>query len=237
MNAKVISTVMAFIIASTAALSTQAEELSLNKEKGVFISLGADVVSSYIWRGSFLDGASVQPAISLDVAGLSVGMWGSTSLTSFANWSNSYKELDLYISYGIKGFSVTVTDYFCASEDDMYFRGWGDVHILEGTVGYDFSECCNFPLSVAWNTNFVNDDDYSTYIHLGYDFAIKGVDMSAGLGVTPWEGAYASDFNVTDISLRATKTFSLKNFEPAIWVEGIFAPAANDAFLVVGFSF
>lgn len=236
MKAKVLSTIAAFIIMS-ATMSTRAEELSVNEDKGISISLGADVVSSYVWRGSLLDGASVQPAISLDVAGLSVGMWGSTSLTSFANWSNSYKELDLYVSYAIKGFSVTLTDYFCATENDMYFRGWGDVHILEGTVGYDFSECFNFPLSVAWNTNFVNDDDYSTYIHVGYDFAIKGVDMSAGVGVTPWKGAYASDFNVTDISLRATKTFSLKNFEPAIWVEGIFAPAANDAFLVVGFSF
>ena len=174
MNAKAISVVMAFVIASTT-VNTRSEELSIDKEKDFSVTIGADVVSSYVWRGSFLDGASVQPAISLDVAGFSVGMWGSTSFTSFADWRNSYKELDLYVSYGIKGFSVTLTDYFCATENDMYFRGWGDVHILEGTVGYDFSECCNFPLSVAWNTNFVNDDDYSTYIHLGYDFAVKKV--------------------------------------------------------------
>ena len=118
MKAKVLSTIAAFIIMS-ATMSTRAEELSVNEDKGISISLGADVVSSYVWRGSLLDGASVQPAISLDVAGLSVGMWGSTSLTSFANWSNSYKELDLYVSYAIKGFSVTVTDYFCATENDM----------------------------------------------------------------------------------------------------------------------
>lgn len=236
MNARILSVVAVFAVLLLPA-NVRAEELLLNDDKEISISLGADVVSSYVWRGSFLDGASVQPAISFDVAGLSVGMWGSTSFTSFANWNNSYKELDLYISYVIKGFSVTLTDYFCATENDMYFRGWGDVHILEGTVGYDFSECCNLPLSVAWNTNFLNDDDYSTYIHLGYDFAVRSIDLSAGLGVTPWKGAYASDFNVTDISLRATKMFTLKNFEPAIWVEGIFAPAANDAFLVVGFSF
>ena len=236
MKAKVLLTVVAFIIMS-ATMNTGAEELSVNEDKGISISLGADVVSSYVWRGSYLDGASVQPSLSLDFAGVSVGFWGSTSFASVADWKSSYKELDLFISYGIKGFSVGMTDYFCARQGDKYFRDWGHIHILEGTVGYDFSECCNLPLSLTWNTNFVNDNDYSTYIHVGYDFSIKSIDLSAGIGITPWEGAYASDLNVTDISLRATKTFTLKNFEPSVWVEGIFAPAANDPFLVVGFSF
>ncbi len=236
MKAKVWTLLIMCIVVSTAT-EARSEEIAIDKDNGISLSLGADVVSSYVWRGSYLDGASVQPGLSLDFAGLSIGFWGSTSFTSFADWNNSYKELDLFISYGIKGFSIGITDYFCARQGDKYFCDWGHIHILEGTVGYDFSECCNLPLSLVWNTNFVNDDDYSTYIHVGYDFSIKSIDLSAGIGITPWEGAYASDFNVTDISLRATKTFTLKNFAPSVWVEGVFAPAANDAFLVVGFSF
>ena len=56
MNAKAISVVMAFVIASTT-VNTRSEELSIDKEKDFSVTIGADVVCTYVWRGSFLDGA------------------------------------------------------------------------------------------------------------------------------------------------------------------------------------
>ena len=43
-------------------------------------SVGADLVSSYIWRGQDLGNASIQPALSLSYKGISLSAWGSAVL-------------------------------------------------------------------------------------------------------------------------------------------------------------
>ena len=63
-------------------------------------SVGADLVSSYIWRGQELGDVSIQPSVSLSWKGLSLTAWGS------ASWGSEYaKEFDLTLGYAIKGFS------------------------------------------------------------------------------------------------------------------------------------
>ena len=42
-------------------------------------SVGADLVSSYIWRGKELGDVSIQPSVSLSWKGLSLTAWGSAS--------------------------------------------------------------------------------------------------------------------------------------------------------------
>lgn len=39
-------------------------------------SVGADLVSNYIWRGQDLGSASIQPALSLSYKGISFSAWG-----------------------------------------------------------------------------------------------------------------------------------------------------------------
>ena len=85
-------------------------------EDGVEASVGADVVSSYIWRGGKVDGAAIQPSISVGYKGLSLGAWGSASIVG-----SDYKEIDFTLSYAVGGFSAMVTDYWCASDDVDYF--------------------------------------------------------------------------------------------------------------------
>ena len=43
-------------------------------------SAGADLVSSYIWRGQDLGNVSIQPALSLSYKGISLSAWGSVGL-------------------------------------------------------------------------------------------------------------------------------------------------------------
>lgn len=40
-------------------------------------SVGADLVSGYIWRGQDLGGVSIQPSLGISYKGLSLGAWGS----------------------------------------------------------------------------------------------------------------------------------------------------------------
>ena len=56
---------------------------------------GADVASSYVWRGTqFGNGPHVQPWMSLGYGNLELGAWGSVPLTA----GDSGAELDLYVS-------------------------------------------------------------------------------------------------------------------------------------------
>lgn len=75
----------------------------------------ADLVSSYVWRGAYQTGASVQPSLNLSYAGVSLTAWGSTDFATAADEVRS-KEFDLTLGYTVKGFKVAVTDYWWAGE-------------------------------------------------------------------------------------------------------------------------
>ena len=60
------------------------------------ISIGGDLVSTYVWRGVYQSGFSLQPEIGLSVGGFTVGVWGSTDLDNF-------KEVDLSVGYSVRG--------------------------------------------------------------------------------------------------------------------------------------
>ena len=53
-------------------------------------SVGADIVSGYIWRGQDLGGVSLQPSASVAYKGFSLGAWGSVGIES-----TDAKEFDL----------------------------------------------------------------------------------------------------------------------------------------------
>ena len=93
---------LAIAIASPAMLPAQ--------EK-VEASVGADLVSGYIWRGQDLGNVSVQPSLSIAYKGFSLSAWGSVGFEK-----SDTKEFDLTLGYSISGFSVSVTDYFSITE-------------------------------------------------------------------------------------------------------------------------
>ncbi|MBT4813166.1 MAG: hypothetical protein HON89_01805, partial [Cryomorphaceae bacterium] len=69
---------------------------------------GADLVSSYVWRGTqFGSGAHIQPYMDLRSGNLTGGVWGSFP-TSAKGGGN---ELDLWVSYDFGLLALTVTNY------------------------------------------------------------------------------------------------------------------------------
>ena len=73
-------------------------------------STGADIVSSYVWRGvpqEVTKGTpNIQPYVSFTVGGLTVGSWASSSFLG------NVKEVDLYATYAFSSsFALTVTDW------------------------------------------------------------------------------------------------------------------------------
>ena len=213
------------------------------------VSFGTDLVSSYIWRGSYNAGASLQPFLGMKTGGFSLTAWGSVDFAA-----SDYKEADLTAAYAIGGFTFSLTDYYWTGApnqsvmpDRNYFHFGADTpHKIEIGAAYRFGE--KFPLSLAWYTMLFGQDkdletgkqNYSTYIEASYPFQVKTVDMSLAVGLTPWEtrSMYGTTgFSVCNVSIGASKairfsdSFSLPIFTRVIW-----NPAKEDVYIVGGFS-
>lgn len=212
----------------------------------VEITGGADLVSSYVWRGSYCAGASVQPSLYMTVGGFTLGTWGSTDFGG-----NGKKEVDITVSYKFRGLSFIVTDYWSAGEGAykyFHYSKGRTSHSFEGTLAYELP-INKFPLTVAWNTIFLGNDynyqnkrSYSTYIELSYPFSIRSVDLNAAVGFVPWYSPAflpvdGDGFRVCNVSLRAEKAIKLSSkFSLPIFSQLIFNPAREDVHLVFGLS-
>ena len=213
------------------------EKINEKANKKLILDLGGDLVSSYVWRGMYQTGISIQPSLSLSAYGITIGAWGSTDFSTVA------KEIDFYLSYQIKGFSIGIADYWRNGERASYFRDCGSHHI-EANIGYTFPD--KFPLSLEISMLLLGDEDkndkgknyYSTYISASFPFSVKSIDCEVGIGVTPWEGIYSDKFNVAAITLKASKNLQISTqYSISIFTELTFSPAQDKAFFVFGINF
>ena len=215
------------------------------QENKLSADISADIVSSNVWRGGKLAGASIQPSLSVSYGSFSLGAWGSTELTN-NEFSANYKEVDFTASYTIANLGIAVTDYWWDGEfSKNYFGRTGGhaSHSLEASLTYTLPE--SFPLSINWNTFFLGQYDkdsagdatYSTYIELAYPFSVAGVDMGASVGFTPWESqVYATDgFKFTSVQLSASKEIKFSDsFSLPVFGSVIASPYYDDIHFVFG---
>ena len=204
----------------------------------VSATFGADLVNQYIWRGQDLGNVSLQPTLGVEWKGVSLSTWGSVGLTNAAD----AKELDLTLQYTYKGFSVGVTDYWFSQGSYFQYKAHKTTHIFEAGIAYDFDL-----LSLAWYTNFAGDDGtndgkraYSSYFELTAPFRLGGLDWEATLGVVPWRTTtYGTNgFCVTNVSLRATKDFVIKDrFHLPVYAGLTANPRSEKVYLLFGVSF
>ena len=199
---------------------------------GVGLTLSADFVSQYIWRGQDLGSTAVQPTLGIDYKGLSLSAWGSCDLT---------------LSYTTGGLNIGITDYwFNAGLDprNRYFRydAHGTNHVFEANIGYDFG-----PLALQWYTNFAGNDGqnkdgdraYSSYVELVVPFRLGGVDWAATAGAVPFATDFygATGFAVTNLSAKASKDIKLTDtFSLPVFAEVSANPCTQKAYLVFGFT-
>ena len=107
MNKKLFILALALVGVSAFSFQTKAEESA----KGISLEVGADIVSSFLWRGMNLGGPSVQPSITLDWRGWYVCTWGNVGTT---NWlfEDINPELDITIGYDNHGFMLDLTHLY-----------------------------------------------------------------------------------------------------------------------------
>ena len=186
-------------------------------------SVGADLVSGYVWRGQDLGGVSIQPSLSVSYKGLSLTAWGSVGIDK-----DDDKEIDFTLAYETGNFSVSVTDY--------WFPEYRSSHTFEAQVGYDFGF-----LAANWYTNISGDDEeYASYFSLTAPFSLIGLDWEAEVGATPWGTDYygTDKFSVCDLSLGASKEINIgKSFSTTLFAKASYNPTIEKFYATVGISF
>ena len=212
-------------------------------------TVGADFVSSFVWRGMHLSGTSIQPAMNFTIGNFTVGSWGSVDLIGW------YKEVDLMASYSFGNFTAGLTNYWAG--EDYFDYSESTVHQLEANLSFTFDP---FPLTLGWNTiiagtdHFLDLDDnfkkkraFSTYIEAAYAFSVKEVNLQVAMGISPWKSSamytdgymYATDkFAVVNMALTASKNIKISDtYSMGVFGQLSFNPAKNDAFFVFGINF
>lgn len=226
---KHLNTTLALILAAGVAAPAAAQEFSL----------GADVVSRYVWRGTdFGESASIQPALSYSSGGLEIGTWASYSMAPESAFANEH---DLWIGYTSGPLSFGVTDYYFPNAGVGFFDFEGDgegAHFIEPYVSITGPE--SFPVTFYAGYFAHNDPDNSVYLNASMPFSVDGVDLSFGVGASAGESAmYGTDkVGVVDVSLAASKSVPLtESFDLPLSVAYILNPYSEKSFLVFGLSF
>lgn len=223
---------MIFIMAMSAAAQDKVEA-----------SIGADFVSSYVWRGLDCGSTAVQPTLGIGYKGLSLSAWGSYGLTD----PDDAKEFDLTLAYTTGGFNIGVTDYWFSEgldPDARYFKydAHGTNHVFEANIGYDFGLA-----SVQWFTNFAGNDGvnksgkraYSSYFEATVPFKLATLDWSATAGAVPFATDFygTTGFAVTNLSLKATKDIKITDtFSIPVFGQVTGNPCSRKAYFVFGFT-
>jgi len=204
-------------------------------------SLGADVVSSYVWRGSKIGtGPNIQPWLKFSTGGFTLGAWGSTSF----HFDTDVAEMDLYTSYAF-GFGLTVglTDYYYQSTPYFQYQGDTASHAFEINAAYTIKN-----LSVSGNY-IINDASKGgpankpgggdMYFEAAYAFKNFGVFLGAGNG---WHTTYKDNgddvFAVCNIGIKAAKEIKITD-KFSLPVTGALSinPDKEELNLVIGISF
>ena len=180
------------------------------------VTIGADVVSRYVWRGTdFGNAAAVQPGIETAVGPVTLGAWGSWSISP-GPADASGNECDLYASTTVGPVSLTLTDYFFPAYAGIDSLLNVDIHVFELSAGANVG-----PVSILAAANVSGDDDNSTYLELTYGA------FSLGLG----NGAYSTDGEFAPVSIGVSA--SRDNFSASY----IINPDQETSFLVFGVNF
>ncbi|HLP05800.1 MAG TPA: hypothetical protein VK152_10260 [Paludibacter sp.] len=211
--------------------------LSVSSVKAQFTT-GADIVSSYVWRGvpqETSNGGSpnIQPYVSYTAGKLTVGSWASGS------FSGNVKEVDLYATFAISSaFAVTLTDYYYnfATQPNYFKYDASTGHAFEGTLAYTGSKFnANINTMFAGADKKANGDNaFSTYIELGYQLTpIAKVFLGGTIGESP--NYYTTKAGVTNVGLKVSKSIAITD-KFSLPVYGIVGanPYAKSTFFVAG---
>ena len=217
------------------------------------ISVNADLVSRYIWRGiNVNDAFNIQPALTLSVSGFSFGFWGSYSLSNNLDYNIYGQELDTWLGYAFtfeNGMSISaiVTDYYYPNAgipwgnfDNFDSPEGPGAHTIE--TGLLLKGPNAVPISLSGYIDVYNDAGNNTYFQVDYPVSVANVSInffvgaSAGSEENPIYGT--ETFNIINIGVKASKSIKItEDYSLPVYSTFILNPRAEISYLVFGLTF
>ncbi len=209
-----------------------------------FFSASTKITNTHMWRG-FKSGNApcVEPTITYKNNGFSFSAWAAYA------FDNSYKEVDIYVTYDYKYFQVGLYDYYCPSagvttNEFTDFVTADTKHIYE--VQLNFMGHKYFPVNVITSC-FVGGDDkdgnnqqlYSSYIEVNYDFNFKKNNLKFEVGMTPFnkKSMYASKASVFNYGITLSRDIQVTNkWSIPSSYKVIYNKETKDVYFSVGFT-
>jgi hypothetical protein len=178
------------------------------------VDLSIQLKSSHLWRGYEV---SSSPILDASVAykdrsgAFEIGLWGATAFDASNGVKSAYREFDYYVSYAVKGFSVSLWDIYNLTADESNDKGKpgnsgynifnydpkkGTSHFLDLSLGYTLQG--SYPLNVTWSTILYGRDLNLKYVGDTKDTEKKDQAFStyvAGTFPLPFLSANGVDFS------------------------------------------
>jgi hypothetical protein len=214
-------TLLAFILLAIFTLKVNAQE----EAKSSF-TVGADIYSNYIWRGTKLGtGPAFQPSVKFNTGGLTIGVWGSFD-------ASGYTETDPYISYAFSnGLSIGMTDYYFPNLGGSFTADSANAYEVNlGFAKGGLSLSANYILNEA---SLAASKGKDMYFQAAYAFTNFNISVGAG------DGWHTSDtnFNVCHVGIGTGKVIKITDsFSVPVTGQVIYNPERNQLFVVAGFS-
>ncbi len=203
-------------------------EISAQEEKQFSFNSGADIYSSYIWRGTrFGKGPALQPKLEFKTGRFTAGAWGSFDF-------NGYQETDLYFSFSLPaGISLGATDYYYPDFDYFDYSTVSGSHAFEISLGFSkggLALSANYILNEAGHAGSEGSDKY---FEVKYSFDAFNLFAGAGDGWHTVDG----NFTVCNIGLGTSRTIKITDsFSIPVTGQLIFNPDREQMYIVVGFT-
>lgn len=203
-----------FAIACALLLGLVSTPLRAQESGDWSMTVGADAVSSYLWRGMELSGPGIQPSAYFDYErgdwAVSMGAWASKSFLK-----GDYNEFDLSVEATWRNITLSLANY------REYYGSEFDDNYLDLGISLTLSE--DIPVTFSWYSIVNHFTDglmdggsgfdfaaaFPSYFEVAYDFSLSVVDFSVAAGLLPFAADYYGneDFGPCNLSLSAGHEF------------------------------
>ena len=209
--------------------------------KGEFYG-SVDVSSKHLWRGMPAgESPMVKPEVGYSKGDFSVYLWGAW------DFEDTYREVNIGLSYTLGNFTFELLDYFYPwSKDDVFKLGNSTTtHQVEFISTYEFEK---LPFHITAGVFLYGDDKneagnqaFSTYLEGGYahEFNEKNT-LAAMAGFSVGKGMYTDytkSFDLVNLTAEYTRVFTVFNYDLPVTASYTYNPYLEKSWFYATLSF
>lgn len=209
--------------------------------KGEFYG-SVDVSSKHLWRGMPAgESPMVKPEVGYSKGDFSVYLWGAW------DFEDTYREVNIGLSYTLGNFTFELLDYFYPwSKDDVFKLGNSTTtHQMEFISTYEFEK---LPFHITAGVFLYGDDKneagnqaFSTYLEGGYahEFNEKNT-LAAMAGFSVGKGMYTDytkSFDLVNLTAEYTRVFTVFNYDLPVTASYTYNPYLEKSWFYATLSF